>query len=146
MSQITKPRKTTFKHVESEWFNYQQTVKEIKALEESILYPFEENPDEPGIVKGANSVRKPGNPTEQITIRLTKHKRLNYLREVTSAIETVYNALPNHYKNLVHERYWKKNNQKTWESLSVDFNKSERQLRRWRNEIVLATIEILGWR
>ncbi|SFL39200.1 phage transcriptional activator, RinA family [Gracilibacillus orientalis] len=141
--QITK---STFKKVEAEWFNYHKTLKEIKLLEDSILHPFEEDPDDPTIVKGTNSVRMPGNPTERTATRLTTHKQLSYLREVTSAIETVYNESPDNYKDLIRLRYWKRNNKLTWIGIAFQLNISERQARRWRNEIVQATIEILGWR
>ncbi|PWU68304.1 transcriptional regulator [Gracilibacillus dipsosauri] len=140
---ITKP---TFKKVEAEWFNYNKTLNEIKLLEDAILYPFEEDPDDPTIVKGANSVQMPGNPTERVATRLSTHKQLSYLREITSAIETVYNESPDEYKKLVQLRYWNKGTKLTWDGIALKLNISERQARRWRNEIVQATIEVLGWR
>ncbi|UOQ47774.1 transcriptional regulator [Gracilibacillus caseinilyticus] len=101
--QITK---TTFKKVESEWFNYYKTLREIKLLEESILHPFDEDPADPTILKGVNSVRIPGNPTERTATRLTTHKQLNYLREIKNAIEMVFNSLPLEYKHFVRCKYW----------------------------------------
>ena len=140
--QITK---TTFKKVESEWYNYHKTLKEIKLLEDAILYPYDDDPDDPTVVKGANSVRIPGNPTERTVTRLTTHKRLNYLREITSAIETVYNELPDDYKKLIHSRYWSQR-KKTWDIIADDCKVVKRTAQRWRNEIIIATVEVLGWR
>lgn len=139
---ITKP---TFKKTEAEWFNYYKTVKEIKLLEEAIMYPFEEEPDDPAVVKGANSVRDVGSPTEITALRLTRHKQLNYLREIASAIESVYNELPKEKKRLVQVRYWSNRNL-TWDGIADEMNYGRRTVIRWRNAIISTTIEVLGWR
>lgn len=83
---------------------------------------------------------------EQTTIRLTRHKQLNYLREITSAIETVYNELTSDRKRLVHVRYWNNRDRKNWDCIADLCNVSKRQAQRWRDEIAQATIEVLGWR
>ncbi|GGJ76457.1 transcriptional regulator [Virgibacillus salexigens] len=145
MQTSIKPKKITFKHVESEWYNYHHTLKEIARLRENIMNPFEEDPDDPTIVKGANSVRNPGNPTERIATRLTTNKQLNYLAEIADTIDQVYNALPDDYKNLVKVKYWS-NKRLTWEGIALELNVSKRQAMRWRDEIIQATVEVLGWR
>ncbi|SEQ23121.1 phage transcriptional activator, RinA family [Virgibacillus subterraneus] len=147
MNQATlKPKKITFKHAESEWYNYHHTLKEIAKLREGIKYPFDEDPEDPTIVKGANSVRTPGNPTQRIATRLTTSKQLTYLTEVAEAVEQVYNALPDDYKKLVQLRYWSKSKDLTWDSLALELNVSRRQAIYWRKEIIQATVEVLGWR
>ncbi len=140
-----KITKTTFKKCEAEWFNYYKTLKEIKTLEDAIIYPFEEEPDDPTIVKGANSVRVPGDPTAKTATRLSRHKQLSYLRDVASAIETVYNELPEEHKRLVHVRYWSRK-KRNWNEIAEDCSVSARQGQRWRDSIILATLEVLGWR
>jgi RinA family phage transcriptional activator len=137
--------KTTFKKIESEWFNYYRTLQEIKLLEEAILYPYDESDDDPTVVAGKNSVRNTTDPTADKVIRLTKHKQLNYLREVTSAIETVYNQLPADRKRLVHIRYWSKR-KLVWDKVAEECFVSRRQAINWRDEIIQATVEVLGWR
>lgn len=139
---ITKP---TFKKCEAEWFNYHRTIQEIKLLEDAILHPFEERKEDTNIVKGANSVRLPGDPTYHTAVRLTRHKQLNYLREIASAIETVYNELPSEHKRLVQIRYWSNRNL-TWNQIADQCNVSRRQAFNWRDAIILATVEVLGWR
>ena len=136
--QITKP---TFKKCEAEWFNYHKTLKEINLLEESILHPYKEVDENIG--GGQSNI--PGDPVGSTTIRLTRHKQLNYLREIASAIETVYNELPKDYKRLVQVRYWSTNGL-TWNMIAKKVNISARQGQRWRDEIVIATVEVLGWR
>lgn len=138
---ITKP---TFKKTEAEWFNYHKTVKEIKLLEDAILHPYNDTEDVT-IVKGYTSVNEPGDPTAITAIRLTRHKQLNYLREIASAIETVYNELPKEQKRLVHVRYWSNKNL-TWDGIADELKYGRRTVIRWRDAIVLATIEVLGWR
>lgn len=139
---ITKP---TFKKTEAEWFNYHRTVKEIKLLEDAIMHPYEEEPEDPTIIKGETSVTTPGDPTAITAVRLTRHKQLNYLREIASAIETVYNELPDDHKKLVHVRYWSNKNL-DWEAIAAKVGYSRRTVIRWRDSIILATIEVLGWR
>src|SRR5690625_750129 len=120
---LTKP---TFKKTEAEWFNYHKTVKEIKLLEDAIMHPFQEEPDDPTIVKGKLSVNEPGDPTAITAVRLTRHRQLNYLREIASAIETVYNELPKEHKKLVHVRYWSNRNL-TWDGIAMECYVSKRQ-------------------
>lgn len=142
--QDIKITKTTFKKAEAEWFNYYKTLKEIKLLEESILHPYRE-PWEVDENTGGGQASFISNPTEATTIRLTRHKQLNYLREIASAIETVYNELPNDYKELVKARYWT-NRSLVWNEIAVQCNVSKRQAIRWRDDIIQATVEVLGWR
>lgn len=142
MNATIKPTKITFKKCEAEWYNYHNTLKEIAKLREEIMNPFQEE----NINVGGSKPNIPDKPTERIATRLTTHKQLNYLTEVTEAIERVYNALPDDYKKLVRLKYWNKNERLTWQGIADKLNVSERQARRWRDEIIMATIELLGWR
>ncbi|WP_117161330.1 transcriptional regulator [Paraliobacillus sp. X-1268] len=139
-----KITKSTFKKVEAEWFNYYRTLDEIKLIEDVILHPYKEvweQDDNTG--GGKNNIIS--NPTEATTIRLTKHKQLNHLREVTSAIETVYKELNEERKKLVHIRYWSKR-KLVWDRIAEECYVSRRQAINWRDEIIQATVEVLGWR
>lgn len=144
MAQTIKPTKLTIKKVEAEWYNYHHTLKEIARLKEEIINPFDEEPDENDI-SGANSVRVPSDPTGNIAIRLTTSKQLNYLTEIVEAIERVYNALPDDYKRLVRVRYWSNRNL-NWDGIAAELHVHRSTAMRWRNEIVQATIDLLGWR
>ncbi|WP_337970299.1 transcriptional regulator [Virgibacillus salexigens] len=146
MQTAIMPKKITFKHAESEWYNYHHTLKEIARLRENIMNPFDEDPDDPTIVKGANSARNPGNPTERIATRLTTHKQLNHLTEIADAIDQVYNALPDNYKELARLKYWNKNTKLTWEGIAMKLGIGRATAIRRRNEIIVATVEVLGWR
>jgi RinA family phage transcriptional activator len=137
-----KPTKTTFKKVEAEWYDYHKTLKEIARLREEIMNPFQEVDENIG---GGRS-NQTSSPTERIATRLMTNKQLKYLTEITEAIEQVYNALPDEYKELVRLRYWNKNNQLSWDGVATKLNVSKRQGMRWRDEIIQATVEVLGWR
>lgn len=145
MTTIIKPTKITFKKIEAEWYNYHQTLKEIASLRAEIMNPFDEEVNDPTVVAGVNSVRTVGKPTERLAIRLTTSKQLEYLTEIVEAIERVYNSMPDPYKKLVRLRYWSNQNQ-TWDGVALECNVSKRQAMRWRDDIVLATVELLGWR
>lgn len=154
MRSAIKTTKITFKKTESEWYNYHNTLKEIARLREEIMNPFDEEVNDPTIVKGAASVRDVGDPTERMATRLVTSKQLSYLNEIVEAIEKVYNSLPDNYKQLVRLRYWNKNNPLSWDGVAMRLKSqrnneegiSVKQAQRWRDEIIQATIELLGWR
>lgn len=145
MTNAIKPTKITIKKIESEWYNYFNTLNEITRLREEITNPFDEEPDE-NFGGGVNSVRSVSDPTSKMATRLMTSKQLAYLTEVIEAIDQVYNALPDNYKKLVRLKYWNKNNELMWDGIALELSVSKRQAQRWRNEIVQATLELLGWR
>jgi len=137
-----KTKKITFKKTESEWYNYHETLKEIARLREEIMNPTQL--EDHNI--GGEKVFSNSSPTENIAVRLTTSKQLSYLTEVVEAIDKVYNALPDEYKQLVRKRYWSKNRELNWDGVALECNVSKRQAMRWRDEIINATVEVLGWR
>lgn len=139
-----KTTKITFKKTESEWYNYHHTLKEIARLREEIMNPFDEEPDK-NTGGGSNSVRKISDPTSNMATRLLNSRQLSYLTEITDAVERVYNALPDDYKELVRIRYWSKRD-KDWNAIACDLHVHRSTAIRWRNEVIQATIELLGWR
>lgn len=142
MSISIKPTKTTFKKVESEWYNYHRTLQEIAKLREEIMNPFKEIDENVG---GGKS-NMTSSPTEQIATRLMTNKQLKYLMEITDAIEQVYNALPEEYQQLARAKYWNKEKDLQWDGIALKCNISRATAFRRRDEIIQATIKILGWR
>lgn len=142
MSLTIKPTKLAFKKAEAEWYNYHNTLKEIAKLRQEIMNPVQESDENIG--GGKSNI--PGKPTERIATRLATHKQLRYLEEVVEAIEKVYNALPDNYKKLVRYRYWSKEKNLTWDGIALKLHVSKRQAMRWRDDIIHATMEVLGWR
>lgn len=139
---ILKVRKATFKHIESELYSYHDTLKEINILRKDIMFT-KENDDE-NIGGGRNNL--PSSPTEIIATRLTTHKRLMQLEEVTNAIGKVYIGLPEEHKKLTRLKYWTRPQLKTWDGIASELNIGRRTAFRLRDEIVFAVAEVLGWR
>lgn len=138
---LGKLRRGTFKHIEAELYDYHETIKRIKERKEEILFSssVEENKG------GANSARVPNSPTERIATMLVMDKRLRELERITEAIETVYQSLDVERKKLIRLKYWTKPQTLTWEGIALKLNVSRATVFRWREEIVNAIAEKLGW-
>lgn len=137
-----KLRKATFKHIESELYGYKDTLKEIEQLRQNIMFCSES--DDENIGGGRSSF--PSSPTEQRATRLVEHKKLNNLEDIANAILRVYTGLPEEYRKLIKLKYWTKPQLKTWEGIAEELHVSRRQAMRWRDEIIYAVSECIGWR
>lgn len=142
MTTTTKLKKATFKHIESELYSYHDTLREINNLRKDIMFT-KENDDE-NIGGGRSSI--PSSPTEQIATRLATHKRLKQLEEVTNAIQKVYTGLPEDYQKLVRLKYWTRPQTLTWEGIAESLHVNRATAMRWRDTVVYAISEALGWR
>lgn len=138
---LSKLRRGTFKHIEAELYDYHETLKRIKERKEEIMYSssLDENKG------GANSARVPNSPTERIATMLVMDKRLRELERITEAIETVYQSLDTERKKLIRLKYWTKPQTLTWEGIALKLNVSRATVFRWRDEVVNAIAEKLGW-
>ena len=133
--------KATFKHIEAELYKYNQTVKEIQKLRYNVIQSTEDRDENVG---GGRSGRI-SNPTEEAATRLTTHKQLEYLEDIAYSIETVHNLASEDYRQLIQIRYWS-GKEYTWDGLALELKRNKRTVQRWRNEIVGAIAEVLGWR
>lgn len=139
---LSKLRRGTFKHIEAELYDYHETLREIEKLRKEIIFG-NTGPDEN---VGGSRGNLPGNPTERIGTKLATHKRLNQLEEIVSTIERIYKQLPDDHKRLVELKYWTKPQLLTWDGIADKLHISKRQAMRWRDEIISAIAEALGWR
>ena len=139
---VTKLKKPTFKHIESELYSYHDTLREIQFLRTNLMF-CKENDDE-NIGGGRSSFTS--SPTEQIGTKLASHKKLNNLETITNAIEKVYTGLPESHQKLVKMKYWTRPQLKTWDGIAQELHVSRRQAIYWRNEIINTISEVLGWR
>lgn len=140
MAATQKIRKGTFLHVESELFAYHETRKEIVRLKNEILHSSSSADENVGGGRG----NLPGDPTSRTAILLTSHKKLEQLQNIVDAIESVVEKLTDEKKRLVCLRYWEK--RLTWDGIAAELHVSRRQAMRWRDEIVRAVAEKIGWR
>ncbi|MGM7719428.1 transcriptional regulator [Metabacillus sp. Hm71] len=142
MTTAVKIKKATFKHIESELYSYKDTLNEIEELRKNIMF-CKENDDE-NIGGGRSSFLS--DPTGRLGTRLATHKKLGQLEEIANAIQKVYTGLPEDYQKLVRLKYWTKPQTLTWEGIADKLFIGSRQAMRWRDEIVYAVAEVLGWR
>ena len=139
--QSTKIKKATFKHIEAELYSYHDTKKEIARLREEIMYDTQQLD---GNI-GGNRTLEVGRPTERIATRLLTHKTLRNLEEITEAIESVYNSLEKEQQGIVNMRYWAKPG-KDWDYIADTCMMGRRTAFNYREMIVLAIAEKIGWR
>jgi RinA family phage transcriptional activator len=135
--QLTKRQ---FSYIESEISHFHDTKKAIVLLRNELLHGSQGSDENIG---GGKS-NLPGNPTERKATLLADNKRLNRMQEMASAIETVYERLPDEKKAVVQLRYWNKNNPITWETVADRLYSSRRTVIRYRDEIVYKIAELMG--
>lgn len=136
----TKLKKATFKHIEAELYCYYDTLRGIEQIRKDIMYNKEVDENIGG---GRSNI--PSKPTERMATAIIMNKMLQQLEAITEAIRSVYERLPDEKKQLVQLKYWTKQ-QYSWEEIAEQLHVSKRQAIRWRNEIVYAIAEKLGWR
>lgn len=132
----------TFKHIESELYCYWETIQEVKRIRLEII---EARPYQDDNVGGSRG-NLPGDPTGRTVTTLLMHRRLEQLERIVGAIRVVYDELPKEKQELIRLRYWTKPQTRTWAGIAQTLHISERQARRWRDEIVFMVAERLGWR
>lgn len=145
MNSAVKIQKDVFRHVEAELYAYPYRKKEIERLRLEILYPYDEDPDDPTVEKGRNSVRKLGDPTAKAGIRLAANARLLHLERVADAIEEVYNRSLPEVRELIQLKYWSQPQRLTTIGICEKIGISESTFRRRRRQFVSEVAEILGW-
>lgn len=141
MTTITKMRISTSKHIEAELYEYHSTVKRIKERREELMMNISKDEN-----TGGGKSNLPSRPTEQLATRLAADIRLIELERIASSIEYVYNICDEERKNLIRLKYWTQPQTRTWEGIAQELNISRRQAFNWRNQIVQAIGEKLGWR
>lgn len=137
----TKLKTGTFKHVESELYHYHDTKKEIERLKNYILHASPV-PDRTG--GGRSNV--PSDPTGQTATLMATHRRIEQLERIVETIESIYERLPAEKQKLVRLKYWTKPQTLTWDGIALELDVSRRTAINWRDEIVYAIAELLGWR
>lgn len=135
-------RAATFKHVESELYNFHRTVHQLKLRREELLHGSANQTDEN--VGGGRS-NLPSSPTERRAIAMIADKRLSHLEEIVSTIEYIINQLPPDKLAFVRLKYWTHPQTLTWDGLALKLNCSRSALFKWRAEIVTAIASHFGW-
>ena len=133
-----KMKPSTFKHIEAEIASLPDLRKEIEKRREEIM-----NPTMTEELVGGRSA-EPSDPTGRIATRLVMDLRLKELERIESAITSVYDKLEEKPKRLISMIYWT-HHKRTWDTVSNELEVGRTTLFRWRNEIVHAVGDKLGW-
>lgn len=127
-------KKSVFRYIEAELFDYHDTLEEITQLREDIM----EGRAERAIGK---STRK-SDPTATRATRLLMDRRLQRLEEVTTAIGRVYDNVPREKQKLIKLKYWDRRYTNT--GVAEDLHIGEMTFYRWRRQIIQAIARELG--
>lgn len=140
MAACTKLRPSTFKHIETEIYDYYDTLNRIKERTQELL-------SDPSREEGMpSSPSLPSSTTERYATRLVMDRQLQEYERVASAIEHVYNLCDESRKNLIRLKYWTKPQLLSWDGIALELSVGRATAFRWRDEIVQAVGERLGWR
>lgn len=138
MTASTKLKKATFKHIESELYSYQDTLKEIGKLRREIIAGTGME-DESGI-RGTEISR----PTERIATRLVTHKTLRNLEEIVEAIEYSVNHLSSDHLQVIRTKYWS-GKRLSWDDVAIQLHMHRNTAMKLRKEVVLLIADKIGW-
>lgn len=136
-----KIKKGTFQHVESELYAYHDTKKEIMRIKNDILHASPE-PD----LNGGGRSNLPSDPTGRTATLMVTHRKVEQMQLIIDAIDTVYEMLPDEKKRLIDIKYWTRPQLLTWDGIAKKLHVSRRTAINWRNEIIHAIANIIGWR
>lgn len=137
---MTTMKPSTFKHIEAEIALFHETEKEIEKRRDEIMYPTMSEE----LVGGKSNL--PSDTVGNLATRLVMDRRLSELERVRNSIQSVYDSLEEKPKQMLEMRYWSKNNSKTWEGIAMEIEVGRMTVFRWRNEIVKAVGDKLGWK
>lgn len=141
MTAVTKKLKRgVFQHVEGELAAYWETVRELEELKKDFLHaqPFREH-----VGRGRSNLVS--DPTGNTAILMVSHRRIEQMERIVRAIEQIYKELTTEKKRLVQMRYWTRPQSRTWEGIAQELYISERQARRWRDQIINGIANRIGW-
>jgi len=130
-------KKSTFRYIEAEIYDYPETLKEIGNLREEIMEGGQQEEQQVRV-----QTNRMSDPTVNRATRLLMDRRLRRLEEVTFAIQKVCDALPKDKHRLMEMKYWEKRYTNT--GISETLHISEMTFYRWRRQIVTAIANELG--
>lgn len=136
----TKIKQATFRYIESELYDYKDTLKEIKRLRESIINSTSDDENTGG---GQSNI--PGDPTGALVSKLATHKTLQNLVKVTDAIQEAYEMLSDEHRSIVDLKYFKNKNL-YWDDVAYQLSMHRNTVFKYRREFILVVANKLGLR
>jgi RinA family phage transcriptional activator len=95
-------KKSVFRYIEAEIYDYHETGREIQQLREEILQGGQQEQQ----IRIQSS--RLSDPTGRKATRLLTDRRLKRLQEVSSAIQRVIDNLPPEKRRLIEIKYWER--------------------------------------
>lgn len=133
-------RNSTKKYLEDELFSYPKMDQYINSLREEIINPWRETDENIGGGK-SNII---SSTVEVKAIRLVNDKRLNRMREVKQAIETIYRESSIEEKDLLEIYYFKSPRTLTIDGVAQELSVSRRTVFRLRSRLLNRFADELG--
>lgn len=137
-------KRRTFQYIESEVYDYHETIKEIKLIQYEILQESSTFTDDPQA--GRSSVMNITDVTADKATRLIEHKQLRRMTEITDAIRKTYNGLLEEKKELIKLYYWDRPGELTWDGVAKELCVSRATAIRWRRKFIYEIARELGER
>lgn len=134
-----KLKTAVFKYIESEIYDYPETLRNIKERYEHIMYASPSH-DDAGVVKGGGV----GRPTERIATELMSSTSLARLERVATAIGSAYDQMPDDYKKVIKLKYWDSRNL-TMEAIASECFMHRNTASKYRKEFVYLVASKLGY-
>ncbi|TGA95625.1 transcriptional regulator [Sporolactobacillus shoreae] len=134
-----KLKTAVFKYIESEIYDYPDTVQNIKDRYQNIMYASSKQ-DDAGVVKGGGV----GRPTERIATALMSSTSLARLERIASAIGSSYDQMPEDHKRVIQLKYWD-NRKLTMEGIASECFMHRNTASKYRKEFVYLVASKLGY-
>lgn len=127
-------KKSVFRYIEAELYDYHETLKEIDLLREEIIEGSQR------LASGKST--HISDPTASKVSRLLMDRRIRRLEEVATAIGRVYDNIPREKQRLIELKYWDKRYTNT--GVAQELHVGEMTFYRWRRHIIEAIAQELG--
>lgn len=139
--------KTLVKHdiqkLEEYWAQHKENLKLLKFRRWELCNKTDDDEND---TSGKNSVRTLSKPTEQCAVKLAEDNLYNNLKNITKAVERLYERADDDKKTIVDMRYWdSENNCYEWEEIADQLNMSRSKVLRLRNSLLDDTADEIGW-
>ena len=136
----TKLKRATFRYIESELYDYKDTLKEIKVLREQIIHESGEDEN-----CGGGSSNLPGQPTERTATKLLTHKTLQNLVNTANAITEAYEVVSDEHRSIIDLKYFK-NQHLYWDDVAYQLSMHRNTVFKYRREFIILVANKLGLR
>lgn len=128
-------RKSTFRYIEQEIYDYHKTKREFEQLVQDIIFKSPEKHE----IRGTDI----SDPTSSSALLLYDHKLRSRISGVLSTIDHAFHDLPHNQLAVLQDKYWKRS-YLTWTTIAELHFVERRTLYNWRTALVVEIAKSLG--